>query len=147
MFVDQEKAFDRVNKLWKVLEQYGVMGQLLDNIRAIYANGRSTVLTASGTSDWFPVTSGVRQGWNLSPLLFVIYMDQITKEANPHPEALNELMDDQAMMNNDKTQLREHTDQLNESCETYGMKISTSKTWVMTVSKRPDRLDININGT
>ena len=151
MFVDQEKAFDRVNrdKLWRVLEQYGVMGQQLDNIRAIYANSRSAVRTSSGTSDWFPVTSGVRQGCNLSPLLFEIYMDQITKEANPDPEVLNELMfaDDQAMMNNDKTQLQEHIDQLNESCETYSMKISTSKTEVMTVSKRPDKLDININGT
>ena len=44
-------------------------------------------------------------------------------------------------------QLQEHIDQLNESCETYSMKISTSKTEVMTVSKRPDKLDININGT
>ena len=151
VFVDQEKAFDRVNrdKLWKVLEQYGFMGQLLDNIRAIYANSRRAVRTARGTSDWFPVTSGVRQGCSLSPLLFVIYMDQITKEANPDPEALNKLMfaDDQAMMSNDKTQLQEHIDQPNESCETYSMKISTSKTEVMTVSKRPDKLDININGT
>ena len=151
VFVDQEKAFDRVNrdKLWKVLEQYDVKGQLLDNIRAIYANSRSAVRTASGTSDWFPVTSGVRQGCNLSPLLFVIYMDQITKEANPDPEALNELLfaDDQAMMNNDKAQLQEHTDQLNASCEKYDMKISISKTEVMTVSRRPDKLDININGS
>ena len=38
-------------------------------------------------------------------------------------------------------------DQLNESCEIYSMKISTSKTEVMTISKRPDKLDININGT
>ena len=78
-----------------------------------------------------------------------MYMDQITKEANPDPEALIELLfaDDQATMNNDNTQLQEHTDQLNESCETYGMKISISNTEVMTVSKRPDKLDININGT
>ena len=140
MFVDQEKAFDRVNrdKLWKVLEQYGVIGQLIDNIRAIYANSRSAVRTASGKSDWFPVTSGVRQGCNLSPLLFVIYMDQITKEANPDPEALNELM---------FAELQEHTDKLNERWETYGTKISTSKTEVMTVSKRPDKLEININAT
>ena len=77
----KKKAFDRVNrdKLWKVLEQYGVMGQLLDNIRAIYANSRSAVRTTTGTSDWFPVTSGIRQGCNLSPLFFVPYMDQITK--------------------------------------------------------------------
>ncbi|XP_076451221.1 uncharacterized protein LOC143287162 [Babylonia areolata] len=76
-------------------------------------------------------------------------MDQITKEANPDPEAPNELMfaDDQAMMNNDKTQLQEHTDQLNTSCENYNMKISVSKTEVMTVSRRPEKLDISINGT
>ncbi|XP_076464091.1 uncharacterized protein LOC143296164 [Babylonia areolata] len=75
-------------------------------------------------------------------------MDQITKEANPDPEALNELMfaDDQAMMNN-KTQLQEHTDQLNTSCENYNMKISVSKTEVMTVSRRPEKPDISINGT
>ena len=81
VFVDQEKTFDRVNidKLWKVLEQYGAVGQLLDIIQAIYANSRSAVRTASGTSVWFPVTSGVRQGCNLYPLLFEIYMDQITK--------------------------------------------------------------------
>ena len=61
VFVDQEKAFDRVNrdKLWEVLELYGVKGQLLDNIRAIYANSKSAVRTASGTSNWFKVNSGV----------------------------------------------------------------------------------------
>ena len=151
VFVDQEKAFGRVNrdKLWKVLEQYGVKGQLLDNIRAIYANSKSAVRTTSGTSDWFPVTSGVRQGCNLSPLLFVIYMDQITKEANPDPEALNELMfaDDQAMINSDKTKLQEHTEHLNESCQAYDMKISVNKTEVMSVSRRPTKLDVTINQT
>jgi len=55
------------------------------------------------------VTSGVRQGCNLFPLLFVIYVDQITKEVNPDPETLNELMfaDNQTMMDNDKIQLKE----------------------------------------
>lgn len=151
VFVDQEKAFDRVNrdKLWKVLEQYNIKGQLLDNIRAMYANSKSAVRTTSGTSDWFPVTSGVRQGCVLSPLLFVIYMDQITKEANPDPEALNELLfaGDQAMINNDKVQLQEHTEQLNACCENFDMRISISKTEVMTVSRKPEDFNIKINGT
>ena len=36
-FVDQEEAFDRVNrdKLWQTLQMYNVQGQLLDSIRAI----------------------------------------------------------------------------------------------------------------
>ena len=138
VFVDQEKAFDRVNrdKLWGVLEQYDIKGQLLDNVRAIYANSKSAVRTPSGLSNWFPVTSGVRQGCVLSPLLFIIYMDKITKEANADLQELNELLfaDDQAVINEDKNQLQEHTDQLNTCCENYGMKISISKTEAMTVS-------------
>ena len=151
VFVDQEKAFDRVNRdrLWRVLEQYGVQGQLLDNIRAIYANSKSAVRTPSGLSNWFSVTSGVRQGCVLSPLLFIVYMDRITKEANPDPEALNELLfaDDQAMLNGDKDLLQHHTNQLNTYCEEYGMRISVGKTEVMSVSRVPEQLDIKINGT
>lgn len=51
-----------------------------------------------------------------------MYMDQITKEANPDTETLNEPLfdDDQVMISNDKEQLRPvHTDQLNTCCETY----------------------------
>ena len=45
VFVDQEKAFDRANrdKLWQTLELYNTQGQLLDSIRAIYANSLSAV--------------------------------------------------------------------------------------------------------
>ena len=50
------------------------------------------------------------------------------------------------MINNDKLQLQEHTDQINVSCKNCDMKISLSKTEVMTVSKRSPKLDINING-
>ena len=48
VFVDQEMEFDRVNrdKLWQTLEMYNVQGQLLDSIRAIYANSMSTVRTS-----------------------------------------------------------------------------------------------------
>ena len=58
VFVDQEKAFDRVNrnKLWKTLEEYDVRGQLLDNIRAIYTNSMSAIRTQDGLTEWFEVT-------------------------------------------------------------------------------------------
>ena len=92
VFVDQEKTFDRVNrdKLWQTLELYNIQGQLLDSIRAIYANSMSAVRTSEGLTEWFDITSGVRQGCVLSPLSFIIYIDRITKEASLEPEALND---------------------------------------------------------
>ena len=104
VFVDQEKAFDRVNrdKVWQTLELYNIQDQVLDSIRATYANSMSPVLTSIGLTDWFDITSGVRQGCVLSPLLFIIYMDRITNEASLEPEALNELLfaDDRAYHTN-----------------------------------------------
>ena len=76
VLVDQEKVFDRVDrkKLWKVLEQYNIKGELYGS--------KSAVRTPSGLTNWFPVKSGVRQSCVLSPLLFIIYMGRITREVN-----------------------------------------------------------------
>ena len=132
IFIDQEKAFDRVNRaqLWTVLEEYGVQGQLLDNLRAIYKDSRCCVRTRTGLTKWFPVKSGVRQGCVLSPLLFLIYMDRITKEANPDEQALNELLfaDDQCLVHHSRDSLQDHTYRLNSACKKYGMSISIPKT-------------------
>ena len=151
VFVDQEKAFDRVdrNKLWQILEEYGIRGQLLDNIRAIYTSSRSAVRTQNGLTDWFVVSSGVRQGCVLSPLLFIIYMDKITKDANPNLEDLNEMLfaDDQSLAHEKEEHLQEHTDSLNIQCREHNMKISISKTETMKVSRTPGNLSISINGT
>ena len=93
MFIDQEKAFDVVEryKLWSVLEIYGIQGQLLENIMALYNVSQSAVKTPEGTSDLFAVNTGVRQECVLSPLLFNIYIDRISNEANQELEALENL--------------------------------------------------------
>ena len=94
VFVDQEKAFDRVNRcqLWKVLEEYGVAGQLLENIMALNKSSLCAFRSTEGLSDWFPIRSGVRQGCVLSPLLFITYINKNTKAANDNIPKLNELL-------------------------------------------------------
>ena len=110
----------------------------------------STIRTQDGLTEWFGVTSGVRQGCALSPLLFIVYMDKITREANlNYPEDLNEMLfaDHQSLVHEKEGELQQHTNSLNSQCENFGMKINISKTETMKISRTPDRLNINIDGT
>lgn len=136
------------NDLWETLGKYDVKGQALDNIVAMYANSVSAVRTPSGLSNRFRITSRVRQGCVLSPLLLILYTNLIT-EANPDPEILNELLfaEDQGLANKDKAQLQKHTDSRNNTCKKYYMKISIWKTEVMSVGRSLDKLEIKIGGS
>ena len=80
LFVDLEKAFDRVNRnhLWEVLQEnrYDIPTKLIRVIRSIYSQCASKVKTSKIESEAFSIESGVRQGDVLSPLLFIIFMDR-----------------------------------------------------------------------
>ena len=85
----------------------------------MYANSMNAVRTSEGPTDWSDITSGVRQGCVVSPLLLIIYMGRITKEANLEPEAPNKLLfaDDQSLAHESEERLQEHTFSLNSTCE------------------------------
>ena len=71
-FMDYAKAFDCVdhNKLWKILQEMGIPEHLTCLLRNLYAGQEATVRTGHGTTDWFQIGKGVRQGCVLSPCLF-----------------------------------------------------------------------------
>ena len=68
-FIDYAKAFDCVdhNKLWKILKKMGILDHLTCLLRNLYAGQEATVRTGHGTTDWFQIGKGVRQGCILSP--------------------------------------------------------------------------------
>ena len=49
--------------------------------RNLYAGQEATVRTRHGTTDWFQIRKGVRQGCILSPCLFNLYAEYITRSA------------------------------------------------------------------
>ena len=49
--------------------------------RNLYAGQEATVRTGHGTTDWFQIGKGVRQGCILSPCLFNLYAEYITRNA------------------------------------------------------------------
>ena len=63
-FIDYAKAFDCVdhNKLWKILQEMGIPNHLTCLLRNLYAGQEATVRTGHGTTDWFQIGKGVRQG-------------------------------------------------------------------------------------
>ena len=67
-FIDYAKAFDCVdpNKLWKILKEMGIPDHLTCLLRNWYACQEATVRTGHGTTDWFQIGKGVRQGCILS---------------------------------------------------------------------------------
>ena len=80
-FIDYAKAFDCVdhNKLWKILKEMGIPGHLTCLLRNLYAGQEATVRTGHGTTDWFQIGKGVRQGCILSPCLFNLYAEYIMR--------------------------------------------------------------------
>ena len=80
-FIDYAKAFDCVdhNKLWKILKEMGITDHLICLLRNLYASQEATVRTGHGTTDWFQMGKGVRQGCILSPCLFNFYAEYIMR--------------------------------------------------------------------
>ena len=70
-FIDYAKATDCVdhNKLWKILQEMGIPDHVTCLLRNLYADQEATVRTAHGTTDWFQIGKGGRQGCMLSTLL------------------------------------------------------------------------------
>ena len=50
-------------------------------LRNIYAGQEATVRTGHGTTDWFQIGKGVRQGCIFSPCLFDLYAEYIMRNA------------------------------------------------------------------
>ena len=82
-FIDYAKAFDCVdhNKLWKILKEMGILDHLTCLLRNLYTGQEATVRTGHGTTDWFQIGKGVRQGCILSPYLFNLYAEYIMRNA------------------------------------------------------------------
>ena len=50
-------------------------------LRNLYAGEEATIRTGHGTTDWFQIGKGVRQGYILSPWLFNLYAEYIIRNA------------------------------------------------------------------
>ena len=66
-------------KLWKILKEMEIPDHLICLLRYLYAGQEATVRTGHGTTDWFQIGKGVRQGYVLSLCLFNLCAEYIMR--------------------------------------------------------------------
>ena len=143
-FTDYAKIFDCVdhNKLWKIVQEIGIPDHLTCLLRNLYAGQEATVRTGHGTTDWFQIGKGIRQGWVLSPCLFNLYAEYIMRNTGLE-EALPGINTAERNINNlryaDDTTLMAESEELKGllmkvkvESETVGLKLNIQKTKTMT---------------
>ena len=142
-FIDYAKAFGCVdhNQLWKILKEMGMPDHLTCLLRNLYAGQEATVRTEHGTTDWFQIGKGVRQGCILSPFLFNLYAEYIMRnvgldEAQAGIKVagrnINNLRyaDDTTLMAESK-ELKSLLMKVKEESEKIGLKLNIQKTKIM----------------
>ena len=82
-FIDLTKAFDLVSRsgLFSLLQKIGCPPRLLQMVTSFHEDMHSTVCFNGGTSEAFPVSSGVKQGCVLAPTLFGIFFSMLLQYA------------------------------------------------------------------
>ncbi|KAJ0002535.1 hypothetical protein NQD34_007684 [Periophthalmus magnuspinnatus] len=139
-FVDLEKG----GVLWGVLWEYGVQGSLLRAVRSLYDRSRSCVRITGSKSDLFPVHVGLRQGCPLSPVLFIILMDRISRCSQGSEgvwfgnHRISSLLfaDDVVLMASLSQDLQQALGRFAAECEVAGIRISSSKSEAMVLDRK-----------
>jgi hypothetical protein len=132
-FVDLEKAFDRVPRevVWWALRQLEVDEWLVKAIMATYS-GVATAVRLSGTeSADFEVKVGVHQGSVLSPLLFIVVLEALSRAFRVGLPWELLYADDLVLIAETEEQLLDMLKHWKDGMESKGLRVNIGKTKVM----------------
>ena len=133
------------NKLWKILQEMGIPDHLTCLLRNLYAGQEATVRTGHGTTDWFQIGKGVRQGCILSPCVFNFYAEYIMRNVGLEETQagikiagrnINDLRyaDDTTLTAESEEELKSHLIKVKDKRENVGLKLNIQKTKIMASS-------------
>ena len=124
------------------LKEMGIPDHLTCLLKNLYSGQETTVRTGRGTTEWFQIGKGVRQGCILSPCLFNFYAEYIMRNAGLEEAQagikiarrnINHLRyaDDTTLMAESEEELNSLLMKVKEEHEKVGLKFNIQKTKIM----------------
>ena len=160
-FIDFKSAFDTVwrSGLWQKLLKANVKGKIFRVIYNMYQNIKTCVKKGNEKSEFFVSKVGVKQGENLSPFLFALFLndledyfvendiDSLETITNLCEESIHMYVklflilyaDDTALLSETAKGLQETLECFEQYCDLWKLTVNTSKTKVVIFSKRKCR--------
>ena len=142
-FVDFKKAFDWVPRdllLYKLATSFDIHGRLFNNISTIFESSQAQIRLNGSLTESFLVSSGVKQGDIISPLLFSLYLNDLATgikslncgvEINDITLAILLYADDIALIAPDESSLQKMLSFVNDWCKRWRMAINADKTQIV----------------
>ena len=138
-FIDFQKAFDWVNRnllLYKLISKFNVNGNMYFAIKALLNTSKSCIKINDTFTDYFDITSGVRQGDSISATLFAFFINDLAQEIKNLNHGVNIddykvsillYADDIVFLSESETGLQLMLDHLSNWCDTWELEINKEK--------------------
>ena len=168
-FIDFKQAFDTVCRdgLWGELLHYQIDGKCFKLIQNIYGNIKSNVEANGNMSTFFKCLSGLRQGENMSPFLFSIFLNDLKAFLRAHNvngitwninyEDVSIYLkilillfaDDTVLFAESDQELQYALDQFKEYCEEMKLTVNVEKTKIVifTNSRNKNHFEFKFNAS
>ena len=145
--MDYEKASDKINRslLWQKLLSENVSSKFVNALRSMYSSVRSCVRYQSSKSRFFSSYNGLKQGDPSSPLLFMLFINDIIQNINVGLDKIFTVddmqlflmlyADDAIVFAKSPEVLQSILNDIESYCTIWGLKINTAKTKAMIFEK------------
>ena len=147
VFIDFEKSFDSINSesMWKEVKRYGVPTQIVSLIKGTCRGYACRVVHEGRVSEPIYVQTGVRQGFILSPTIFLIVIDAVMRNVNRDRRRdiqrglVNRLedldfADDLCLLSETHGHMQTKLKDLTNKAEKTGFKINIKKTTTLRIN-------------